>query len=1027
MKKKLVLLFLMVSSVCYGQNLKISQLPVATTPLSGTELIPIVQSGITKQTTVGAIGISAPCCGLITGNPTLSGNMFIGNVVGNPTLTGTNNVIQGSNSGVDFSTASYNVLDGNGIMPVNTIGSSNSGFGTGVLASNISGSFDVAMGVASLGSNVTGNDLTAIGSQTDVAAGGLSNSIALGYGAVITASNQLVIGSSVTPVTSLVINTVPYNMPATQGASATVLTNDGSGNLTWTAPPSGGITSIGIGNLGDAVGFAPNPLTSNGDINIVWLGTIGQYIDGMGNLENMPSDTPLLAGTNISISRSISGNTISASGGGGSPSLTSTDIGYGSGSNVLTGDANFVRGSYYVSLQDNSTNHNLFLGPSGNSTTTGTYNIAIAPPGLPGHAMVSLTTGSNNIALGGQALNAGVTSGSGNIGIGYDALIDNNGNNNIGIGYLVLTDAGAWNSSNDVGIGAYITGVQYSGSVALGYGAAIPANNTFVVGGSGANAISKWLINTVPYNMPSSQGSSNTYLKNDGSGNLTWSTASGSAALNAGYIGYGNGSNVLTGDGNFVRNSWGICLQDINSVNSNIYIGTVASPCGNNGGDGTSNVGLGGNALVSITNGFYNVALGKNALFSNTSGSNNIALGLNSLSSNSTGSNLIAIGSEIDVSTDGLTNSVAIGAFSGYAPLITESNEFVVSSTIRNWNIGGVAYVIPSSQGASNTYLKNDGSGNLTWASVSGGSAPVYPSNEIPYGDGSTAGGITSPNFTFDGGTLTASVTTMNPSRYLYASGDSYSSTLSFLAGDIDGFGTGAVFGITDAGISTGDVTIPANTLIWNKPGMILNGVTYNLTGTQGSSSTVLTNDGSGNLSWATVSGTPITLTTTGTSGAATLSSGVLNIPQYSGGGGNNITLLGSLTGADLNYSGDQAITLNGGTTYVITNVVYTNVSTDLTASGILQTQINTGASLSGNYIEYENEFVALMSNSSQFMDWNVATAISATERVQHYIWIQPSSSIMGYTATSPIYFSDLVLNGSAATCDIYVYGYVLN
>ncbi len=78
MKKNLVLLFLTASSVCFGQNLKISQLPVATTPLSGTELIPLVQNGVTKQTTIGAIGVSAPCCGLITGNPTVSGNLYVG-------------------------------------------------------------------------------------------------------------------------------------------------------------------------------------------------------------------------------------------------------------------------------------------------------------------------------------------------------------------------------------------------------------------------------------------------------------------------------------------------------------------------------------------------------------------------------------------------------------------------------------------------------------------------------------------------------------------------------------------------------------------------------------------------------------------------------------------------------------------------------------------------------------------------------------------------------------------------------------
>jgi hypothetical protein len=34
---------------------KISQLPVASTPLAGTELVPVVQGGATEQTTVEAI------------------------------------------------------------------------------------------------------------------------------------------------------------------------------------------------------------------------------------------------------------------------------------------------------------------------------------------------------------------------------------------------------------------------------------------------------------------------------------------------------------------------------------------------------------------------------------------------------------------------------------------------------------------------------------------------------------------------------------------------------------------------------------------------------------------------------------------------------------------------------------------------------------------------------------------------------------------------------------------------------------
>ena len=36
-------------------NVKISQLPVATTPLTGAELLPVVQSGITRQTTINAL------------------------------------------------------------------------------------------------------------------------------------------------------------------------------------------------------------------------------------------------------------------------------------------------------------------------------------------------------------------------------------------------------------------------------------------------------------------------------------------------------------------------------------------------------------------------------------------------------------------------------------------------------------------------------------------------------------------------------------------------------------------------------------------------------------------------------------------------------------------------------------------------------------------------------------------------------------------------------------------------------------
>ena len=76
-----------------------------------------------------------------------------------------------------------------------------------------------------------------------------------------------------------------------------------------------------------------------------------------------------------------------------------------------------------------------------------------------------------------------------------------------------------------------------------------------------------------------------------------------------------------------------------------------------------------------------------------------------------------------------------------------------------------------------------------------------------------------------------------------------------------------------------------------------------------------LREDGDGTCSWQTVSasGTVTELTTTGTSGAATLSDGTLNIPQYSGGDG-DITSV-RLT-AD---SGDPSEVASGGANFTLT------------------------------------------------------------------------------------------------------------
>jgi hypothetical protein len=104
---------------------------------------------------------------------------------------------------------------------------------------------------------------------------------------------------------------------------------------------------------------------------------------------------------------------------------------------------------------------NFFVGPSGNSTVSGSYNTAIGD-----YALFSDTTGSGNTAAGygtlysntsgtnntaeGRAALANLTTGSGNIAVGYNAgTAISTGNNNIDIG-----NAGFGNESDTIRIGS---------------------------------------------------------------------------------------------------------------------------------------------------------------------------------------------------------------------------------------------------------------------------------------------------------------------------------------------------------------------------------------------------------------------------------------------------------------------------------------------------------------------------------------------------------------------------------------------
>lgn len=116
------------------------------------------------------------------------------------TLTNTNsssNQIYGYSSSVS---GSNNSAYGYASLSSNT-GSANSAFGYFGLKINTSGSFNTSVGGGAGQTNTTGSNNTYLGRGADANAATYSNSTALGSGATITASNQIMMGTSTETVT----------------------------------------------------------------------------------------------------------------------------------------------------------------------------------------------------------------------------------------------------------------------------------------------------------------------------------------------------------------------------------------------------------------------------------------------------------------------------------------------------------------------------------------------------------------------------------------------------------------------------------------------------------------------------------------------------------------------------------------------------------------------------------------------------------------------------------------------------------
>src|SRR5262245_53670132 len=124
-----------------------------------------------------------------TGNTSLGTGALVNNT------KGSENTAIGINALENNTTGNNNTASGAGSLVINTTGIDNTAIGLSALHNNSTGNLNTASGFEALTINTTGNENTAIGAFANVDAGNLFNATAIGFGAIVNASNKIRLGN----------------------------------------------------------------------------------------------------------------------------------------------------------------------------------------------------------------------------------------------------------------------------------------------------------------------------------------------------------------------------------------------------------------------------------------------------------------------------------------------------------------------------------------------------------------------------------------------------------------------------------------------------------------------------------------------------------------------------------------------------------------------------------------------------------------------------------------------------------------
>jgi len=633
-------------------------------------------------------------------------------------------VFLGVNTGLnDDSTDNKNVGIGFEALKTNSTGQFNIAIGYNSLKSNATGITNTAVGVNSLMSNANGNYNTSIGGASLVYNTQGNGNSAIGYGSLfnnITGGNNTALGYNSGRNNSSGTGNVFIGYRSGEGANGSnklYIENsnaDANDALIYGEFDNNILRANSEFQIGNPIvsgyafpttdGTANQVLQTDGSGQVSWGNAIGaskinELSDGKSDNDGTQDGSSVFLGIDAGL---VDDSTDNQNVGVGFEALKENTVGV------------FNTANGYQSLKSN---------------TTGGINTAIGNGSLTNN-----TTGGANVSAGYNSLKNNTIGGS-NVALGVSALLSNKaGNNNVAIGWGAMTYANS-TSTNFYGYNVAVGSQALSGSTT-------PSANTgkFNTALGGKSLLSN---TSADYNTAVGYNTMNSNTTG------VWNTALGSNAL---YSNTNGQSNIATGLDALYSNTIG--GYNIASGYKALY----------NNIDGNSNIAIGANTLFSNTSGHYNVGIGSGSLNAITTGHTNIAIGSSAGSNNTTGFRNIYLGYLagynhtgdhtlwIEDSNADENGALIYGEFDN--DILRTNSEFQIG------NPTGTGYAFPTVDGAANQVLQTNGSGAVSWVTISSptvsGTAnyiakftgPSTVGNSLVYDNGANVGiGTTTPSY----------------------------------------------------------------------------------------------------------------------------------------------------------------------------------------------------------------------------------------------------------------------------------------